>query len=130
MTRKEFLTEFLGALGAVDILWAQSLDNYISGRIIYEFDDPEEVQDFCWHRSDKNMPDDSVCQLAMLLNKNQLLDIDKITVSRDSLHSLYSQEFNVSLSQDQFNKILVALEEIEVPMVDDGKETDIFFIHE
>ena len=30
----------------------------------------------------------------------------------------------------EFSKIIEELEEIEVPMVDDGKETDVYFIHE
>ncbi len=53
MKRKEFLTEFLSALGAIKILWHKELDDYISGTVIYELDDPEEMQDFCWHKSEQ-----------------------------------------------------------------------------
>ncbi len=51
MTRKDFLIEFLGALGAVDIVWHQETDALVSGTVIYDKDDPDETQDFCWHLS-------------------------------------------------------------------------------
>ena len=130
MTRKEFLTEYLGALGAVDILWHKELDNYISGTVVYDLNDPEETQDFCWHKSEQEVPDNIICNMASLLKSNNLLDSDKIKVSRETLHTQYNKAFNTSLSTKQFTSAIEALEHIEVPMVDEGKETDTYFIHE
>ena len=45
MRRKQFLIEFLGALGAKEIQWQKETDASISGTVIYEIDDPEEVQE-------------------------------------------------------------------------------------
>ena len=130
MTRKEFLIEFLGALGAVDILWQQEKDDLIFGTVIYDKDDPEETQDFCWHITESNLPDESVYNLAALLKRENLLNIDKIKISKDNLHALYNKAFIASLTSDQFSNVLNSLKTIEVPMVDDGNETDIYFIHE
>ena len=130
MTRKEFLTEFLSTLGSLEIRWYEENDNYISGTLIYDLEDPDETQEFCWHKSEHELPSEKVYNLTMLLNKNSLLDIDKIKISRDDLYSLYKKEFDISLSKDQFNSILDELKAIEVSMVDNGIETDMFIIHE
>ena len=130
MTRKEFLTEYLSALGAVDILWHKELDDYISGTAVYDLNDPEETQDFCWHKSEQEVPDNIICNMVSLLKNNNFLDSDKIKVSRETLHAQYNKVFNTSLSTKQFTLAIEALERIEVPMIDEGKETDIYFIHE
>ena len=130
MTRKDFLTEFLGALGAVDILWQQETDNTISGTVVYEKDTPEERQDFIWHLSEVNTPNVNIYNLAALLNKKRLLNIDQIKTTRESLYSLYNDSYKGTLTMPQFISTLEALKAIEVPMVDDDKETDIYFIHE
>ena len=130
MKRKSFLTEFLGALGAEKIDWEIENDNFISGTVIYEIDDPEETQNFCWHMSEEETPDSSLLKLAKLINENKLLNIDKITVSREKLNTLYNENNETNIGINEFSKILDALELIEIPMVDDGEETDIFFIHE
>ena len=46
MRRKRFLKEFLGSLGAKEIERPKELDSCITGRVIYELDDPEEIQEF------------------------------------------------------------------------------------
>ena len=130
MKRKEFLTEFLSALGAIKILWHKELDDYISGTVIYELDDPEEMQDFCWHKSENNLPDNTTFQIVTILNKHNLLDIDKLTISRKELHSLFNKDLKTSLSINAFEQALEELERIEVSMIDDGEETDSYFIHE
>ena len=130
MTRKEFLIEFLGALGAVDILWQQATDNLISGTVVYDKDNPEETQAFCWNLSERDVPDISVYNLAALLNKEKLLNIDKIKTTKEILRSLYNETYKPTLTGLQFNSTFEALKDIEVPMVDDGKETDIYFIHD
>ena len=130
MKRKLFLTEFLGALGAEKIEWKVENNDFISGTAIYEINDPEETQDFCWHMSEENTPSSSLLKLARLLNEKKLLSIDKITVNREELKSFYNEKYETNITTNEFNQILEALELIEVPMVDEGGETDIFFIHE
>jgi len=130
MRRKQFLIEFLGALGAKDIQWHEESDTSISGLVIYEIDDPEEVQEFIWHVQESESPSEDVKKLAELLNENHLLSIDKISVSRHELRSLYSKKLERIVPENEFIAILETLGSIEVPMVDEGKETDVYFIHE
>lgn len=130
MRRKQFLIEFLGALGAKEIQWLKEEDTSISGTVVYEIDDPEEVQEFIWHIQESEAPSEDVRKLAELLNEKNLLSIDQIGVSRWELRNLYSKKQGRIVSESEFVDILETLESIEVPMVDEGKETDVYFIHE
>ncbi len=130
MQRKQFLMEFLGALGAKEIQWQNETNTSISGTVIYKIDDPEEAQEFIWHVQESDVPSENVRKLAELLNQKHLLSIDKITISRQELRNLYSKTQGRIVSENEFLAILETLESIEVPMVDEGKETDVYFIHE
>ena len=129
MKRKAFLIEFLGALGAEVIEWRDENNSYISGRVIYEKDDPEEIQDFCWHLSEQEVPSDSVLMLAKLINEGNLLSIDKITVNREELRRQFNEYQNTDFSKSDFLNILDTLTSVQIRMVDDGEETDTYFIH-
>ena len=48
MKRKNFLTNFLGALGAIKIVWKLETPDGIHGTVVYDETDPDEVQDFYW----------------------------------------------------------------------------------
>jgi uncharacterized protein YjfI (DUF2170 family) len=130
MKRKEFIAEFLGALGAESIEWREENDRLISGVAIYDKSDPEEIQEFCWHTSESKVPSMNVLNLAKLLNVKKLLNIDKISVTRAELRGQYNEMFGANVSESEFSEILNELEKIEVPMIDEGKETDAYFIHE
>lgn len=130
MRRKLFLIEFLGALGAKEIQWHKEASGSISGAVVYEIDDPEEVQEFIWHVHEADVPSEGVRKLAELLNEKRLLSIDQISVSRHELRSLYSKKQGRIVPESEFIAILETLESIEIPMVDEGKETDVYFIHE
>jgi hypothetical protein len=130
MLRKQFLIEFLGALGAKEIQWHKETNTSLSGSVIYEIDYPEEVQEFIWHVQESESPSEGVRKLAELLNEKHLLSIDQISVSRCELRNLYSIKLGRVVPENEFIAILETLESIEVPMVDEGKETDVYFIHE
>ena len=129
MSRKQFLNEFLGALGAREIHWRKEDEKSISGTVVYELDDPEETQDFVWHKSESEVPTQDVQDLAKLLKEQRLLNIDKIVVSRQELRRRYSELLGRVVPEEEFIPILNALESVEVPMVDEGRETDAYFIH-
>jgi len=130
MRRKEFLYEFLGALGAVEIHWLEESVDKISGTVIYEPNDPEEKQDFVWHKSEMEAPCRNVVNLAKLINKQGLLSIDQIQVTRAELQAKYNSAYDHKTTEEEFAHLLELLEAIEVPMVDEGRETDAYFIHE
>ena len=130
MIRKAFLQEFLGALGAVEIQWLKETDDEISGTVIYEINDPEEKQDFVWHKSENDMPDQDVVNLVKLIHKDKLLSIDQIKVTRLELNSKFNKAYGCTKTEQEFSDILESLETIEVPMLDEGRQTDAYFIHE
>lgn len=130
MSRKEFLSQFLGALGAIKIVWGNCSPDEISGRVIYDLEDPEEFQGFCWHCHESDTPNSQVYDLTKLLNDQGLLDIDKIRLPRSNLMLLYNEAYGAGVIESEFSKILDSLDRIEVRMVDDDEETDMFFIHE
>lgn len=130
MFRKQFLIEFLGALGAKKIEWFEETETSIYGTAIYDLDDPEETQEFVWHIQENQVPSEEVLLLAELLHKQELLDIDKIKISINELKKLYIQKQGYIIPDNKFLEILETLKSVEVSMIDEGKETDIFFIHE
>jgi len=130
MRRREFLQEYLGALGASEIRWQEEATDKISGTVIYEIGDPEETQDFVWHKSEKDVPSLEVLNLARLIRKHNLLSIDQLTVTRLELREKYNLEYGLQLTEEEFSGVLESLESVEVPMVDEGRETDAYFIHE
>jgi hypothetical protein len=128
--RVEFLRDFLGALGAKEIKFSEITDEVVRGRVIYDPNDPEEFQDVCWHSSESEVPGPEVCRLARMVHHKQLLNLDKLKVSRSELQKLYAQERGNVCSDLDFAKVVDQLERIEVKMVQDGVETDAYFIHE
>ena len=122
MKRKLFLDTFLGALGAVKIIWGDITVNKICGTVIYDEFDPEEQQDFVWHMTEDNVPSEDVRKLIEYIADNNLIDIDKISKPID--------EWNLDFIEESQREIVInKLFDIEVRMIDDGEETDSFFIH-
>lgn len=137
MTRIEFLKQFLGALGAESVSITNERTESIEGRAFFEnnptaayFDpDDDQSQEFIWHCSEHDVPGHVTCSIATLLNAKRLLDIDKITIARVNLYVRYTAEHG-TLPYPEFIAALEKLLQVEVNMVDDGRETDVFFIHE
>lgn len=135
MKRESFLTEFLGALGAESLTFTKIERETISGTVHYRqsFDTEEEEdlkQDFRWHMTEGNVPGIDVFKLAELIHQQNLLDIDQLIISVEELRDLYNQTCNSVFNQQEFDNILGELENVVVRMVDDGEETDSYFIHE
>ncbi|VVS93817.1 hypothetical protein DBB_33890 [Desulfoluna spongiiphila] len=130
MNREMFLKEFLGALGAVDVLYKEVTEEHVRGTVIYDLDDPEEFQDFCWYQPENRTISTSIYNLACLLHVQDLLDIDKLRISRAELRGRYNDAWNSHLIQAEFDQIVDALEQVVVRMVDDGEDSDMYFIHE
>ena len=127
--RKAFLTEFLSALGAVEIQYSfESIDS-IAGKVIYDHDKADESQDFCWHVTEEQVPSSNAFNLTQLLNREHLLNIDKIVVPQEELLWKLKTTYGTTLTHTQFQETLEELRTIQVAMVDDGEETDVYFIH-
>ena len=123
MKRQLFLKSFLGALGTVEILWTDIQIDKIYGTVIYDISDPQERQDFVWYMTENNVPNDDVRNLVEYLSKNKLIDIDKIMTP---INKLQIDFIDKSKLENVWNELF----DIEVRMMDDGEETDSYFIHD
>ncbi|PCI35960.1 MAG: hypothetical protein COB60_01275 [Flavobacteriaceae bacterium] len=121
--RQTFLTSFLGALGAEKILWKENNERFIKGTVIYDIEDDKERQDFIWKITESKSPDNCTQALIDFIKNEKLLDIDKLTKSIDEINP-------PNLSNNQKNISFDNLVNIRVRMIDDGEETDSYFIHE
>jgi hypothetical protein len=128
--RQEFLAEFLGALGAREVRHLQVTPSSISGTVVYDPGDPNEQQAFRWSVGQDNAPSPAAIRLAGLIRSGGLLRIDKLRVSRQDLLGLFNAGQDPGYSTEQFTAVLEELLQIEVPMLDDGVESDCYFIHE
>ncbi len=131
--RVQFLRSFLGALGAKEVVISRVSDATVDGTVIYDpLDrlDRGERQDFRWHVTETSVPATSVFQLAELLHVRNLLDIDRITISQDELRTRFNAYHDATLDHAAFRRTLGALGSVCVRAVDDGKESDVLFIHE
>ena len=122
MKRKLFLETFLGALGGVKIDWGEENFDEVYGTLIYDEDDLEERQDFVWHMSEKDVPSDDVIKLIQYIKENNLIYGDRIT------RKIYDSDLNF-VDQSKQEEMVNALFKVEVTMIDNGEETDKFFIH-
>lgn len=123
MKRQTFLKSFLGALGAVDIIWTDTQIDKIYGTVIYDLSDFDERQDFVWHMTEDNVPNENVKKLVDFLSTNNLIDIDKIISPIEQLDINF-------IDKSELNNVWDELFEIEVKMLDDGQETDSYFLHD
>ena len=129
-SRQEFLTEFLGALGAREIRNLQVNPASISGTVVYDLSDPEQQQDFCWPIPPTAAPSPAAGRLVALIRKDGLLHSDKLLQSRQDLLARFNAGQDSSSSPEEFQVILEELLQIRIPMLDDGVESDYYFIHE
>ncbi len=135
--RREFLDAFLGALGAAEIVEFFERPSEVWGRIRFAEDfevldlsgDDGEFQEFVWRVSEGNVPSLLAYRIAAVMHRYQLLHIDKLRVSREALLESLRAEYGESVGDGEFAMALEELFAIEVPMVDDGEEMDVFFIH-
>jgi hypothetical protein len=99
-------------------------DHKVSGLI--EWQDEEEKQAFSWLTDLDDVALDKAKRICDYLTVNGLLNGDKILLSEGELkHRLTELGWSLSEAGDNID----CLCSVEVKMVDDGEETDSFFVH-
>ena len=121
--RQKFLKVFLGALGAKEIQWTDENENSISGTVIYDPTDPEERQDFIWYMTEKKVPSEQVIDLLAYITNEGLVDIDKLKVP-------VTEIVIPNIDNETKERLFDELFDVQVNMVDEGEETDYYFIHD
>ncbi len=128
--RQEFLDQFLGALGAQEIRHLHATPDFIAGTVVYDPSDLAEQQDFRWSTQSADAPSPAVIRLVGLIRTDGLLHSDKLLLSRQDLLVRFNAGQDSVCSPEQFMGILEELLQVRVPMLDDGVESDYYFIHE
>lgn len=101
-----------------------SFENKIASGII-EFNDNSGNQEFKWVSSVINDIDTVIVILEYLINNN-LVQNDRITISKNKL-TLSLEETNI-----EYNQVCNSIEsllKVNIKMIDNGMETDSFFLH-
>ena len=120
--RLNFLKSYLKLYGVEKIELTNETVNSISGIAIYDENDLEERQEFIWHKSEKEIPSPELNILIEKIVAEKLHNGDKIS---EYIVELEFEEFDNSTK----DKILTELFDIRIRMVDDGEETDSYFVH-
>jgi hypothetical protein len=138
--RRQFLDAFLGALGAAEIVEFCERASEVSGTLRFaedsevidlSGDEGGEMQDFVWRVREEEAPSLLAYRIADVLHRYQLVEIDRLRVSRQALLAMLRSDSEEPVEQGEFDAALDALLAIEVPMLEGGVETgDAFFIHE
>lgn len=137
--RRQFLDAYLGALGAGEILNYSETSRSVNGTLRYAPDTElmdlsdtgeDELQDFSWEVSEDRVPSPLAYQLVDLIQRFRLLDVDCLRISRDTLYAITLQDFETRVNREDFDQALDELKAIQVALIDDGEETDVFFIRE
>ncbi|UOG75865.1 hypothetical protein MTX78_04530 [Hymenobacter tibetensis] len=122
MKRKLFLQTFLGGLGAANIVWGNEEPTSIRGTVLYQDTEVDESQDFVWYMTEDRVPAEDVRDALSYLYTHGYIQGDKVDRSAWSLKPVF-------IAPARWESVLDELFEIEVRMLDNGVETDCYFLH-
>ncbi|MDX1830471.1 MAG: hypothetical protein R3342_13105 [Lutibacter sp.] len=97
-------------------------ENSVAGIAIYDENEPEERQEFIWHISESKVPPIELNILIEKIITEKWHNGDKITKDIDEM------EFT-EFDNETKKRMEYELFEINVKMIDDGEETDSYFVH-
>jgi hypothetical protein len=120
--RLNFLKSFLKLYGVEKIELTNVKSESISGIAIYDETDPEERQDFIWHKTENEVPSLELNTLIEKIVAEKLHRGDKIS---EQIEEMEFSVFNNEIKE----KILNELFDVKIRMVDNGEETDTYFVH-
>ncbi|MGY0425268.1 MAG: hypothetical protein ACWIPI_00350 [Polaribacter sp.] len=121
--KKEFLDSFFSLFKA-KVKITQFTEEEVFG--ILKWEDDDDIQNFKWYNIFSNEALIILKELCYFIKKLRLNDNDKIIIAERELRNKLSS-FNWKNSK--IEKGIDALTSINIKMVDEGEETDSFFIH-
>jgi hypothetical protein len=130
--RRQFLEAFLGALGAAEIVEFCERAGEVSGTLRFaedsevidlSGDEGGEMQDFVWRVREEDAPSLLAYRIADVLQRYQLVEIDRLRVSRPALRAVLGNDFDEPVAEAAFDAALDELLAIEVAMLEGGVET-------
>lgn len=120
--RLNFLKSYLKLYGVEKIELTNETVDSIGGIAIYDENDPEEKQEFIWHKSEKEIPSPELNILIEKIVAEKWHNGDKIS---EHIKDMEFEEFDNPIKE----KILTELFEVQIKMIDNGEETDFYFVH-
>lgn len=121
---EDFLKSFFQIHNAI-IKEQQYEDGIVHGQVYWQ-NDEEEVQIFRWHIEASEEDIKRMNSLCNLLIEKNLVEGDRITITENDLvMGMKSAGWDSNNAELAINTLMST----EVKMVDDGQETDSFFIH-
>jgi hypothetical protein len=120
--RLNFLKSFLKLYEVKKIELTNESDDSISGIAIYDENDPEERQEFIWHKSEKDVPSP---ELKILIEK---IVAEKWHIGDKILKDIDEMDLP-GFDNETRKRLEDELYDIEIRMFDDGEETDSFYVH-
>ena len=120
--RLNLLKSFLKLYEVEKIELTKETADSISGIAIYDESVPEEKQEFIWHKTENEVPSAELNILIENIVAEKWHNGDKIT------KDIAEMEF-IEFDNETKNRMEFELFEINVKMVDDGEETDSYFVH-
>ena len=112
--------------GEVDI--TSETPDLIEARVMW--DDNDEWEYFRWPMSEDALPDMECLVIAKFLKTQGLIDLDKIYLSRPELFDRILTETKVKWNFERFERLYDDLLNVDVPLIEDGKRIDSYWIHE
>lgn len=120
--RLNFIKSYLKLYDVQKIELNKETDKFIQGFAIYDESDPDEIQEFIWKKRESETPSKELITLIDRIVKEKLHSGDKLN---KQIEKVQFEEFD----DDQKQKLLEELFEIEIKMIDNGQETDSYFVH-
>jgi|SRR5579871_256799 len=90
------------------------------------WNDENETQNFSWNIQFEESALKKLTQLCEYLRNHDLVIGDRITITESKLQM---RLFDLGWDKDEAQRNIDRLCSVEVKMIDEGKETDSFFIH-
>jgi hypothetical protein len=125
--KEHFVIDFLDAFFS---LFNASIENYIikentiSGLI--GWNNEIDKQEFLWNFAEIDFINTRLQDICELISYNKLNEGDRITISEENMLSfLVKKGWDINVAK----RTMELLFTIEIKMVDEGKETDSFFLH-
>ena len=121
--RKIFLEHYFKIFRMEKLEWIDETEKSIRGIVIYDTSDLDERQEFIWHKSENEVPSKKVNFLIDKLIAEKLLTGDKLI---KPIKEIELMEFDNSTKE----KLFAELFDVGINMVDNGKKTDMFYVHD
>lgn len=120
--RLNFLKSFLKLYGVKKIELIKETVDSITGIAIYDETDPEERQEFIWHKTEIEVPSPELNNLIEKIVAEKWHKGDKIS---EHIEEVEFEGFDQTTKEELLNELF----DVDIKMVDDGEETDSYFVH-